>query len=731
MNKQKKLLNDAINEFQKEDFEEALKICDELKALGDTSLILFLMRGRILVKKGEFEEAKKEYEELLTFYPEDFNGWLELGNIYRKLAKIEETINCYEKAIKYRIEDERGYFAIVRIFEENNQFMKASKFLQMAISLAEKKSKSVMKLAHHLAQFRLEIGAFDRALEMLRYALEVSKRTQEVDIDEVAEIFIDYGDCLLKLDLKDEAYIALQNASMATSVKTLNRLAEVSTTYNLNVEAKEIIKKAISIEPDNYVLYDNLAALYIKDWLIEEAMEFMEKGKEKNPKGEMNENLLSTIYSKTGNIDESIKLTKKIIDSGDDKSRSSAAMTSLYSDTMTPQEVTDLHRELFKDFGKDARTKDSFKNDRTKNRQIKLGFVSADFGGRHPVSIFMNPILENLDKKKFHTTVYYVGAAFDADTDKAKLLVDAWKESKHLTQAQIAKNIEDDRIDILMDLSGHTGNNKLIFLANRLAPVQVTFLGYPGSTGVPNIDWILADNIVAPKKDEHLFSEKVARFDGTVFCYAPEENYPKPQWKKEDKNRKLTFGTFNNILKITPYSIKLWGAILRAIPDSQMIIKSPAFREEGAIKRYYKLFATEGVSSDRLIFRDATILEEMMVEYLDIDIALDPLPYNGGTTTLQAMWMRCPVITKEGGLFVSRMGASFLTAANLSDWIAKSDEEYIQIAIEKSKDREALWKLKEELRDRLLKNDAWNIKKYTKKFEQLLQQMWEDECKSK
>ena len=143
---------------------------------------------------------------------------------------------------------------------------------------------------------------------------------------------------------------------MATSVKTLNRLAEVSTTYNLNVEAKEIIKKAISIEPDNYVLYDNLAALYIKDWLIEEAMEFMEKGKEKNPKGEMNENLLSTIYSKTGNIDESIKLTKKIIDSGDDKSRSSAAMTSLYSDTMTPQEVTDFHRELFKDFGKDART---------------------------------------------------------------------------------------------------------------------------------------------------------------------------------------------------------------------------------------------------------------------------------------------------------------------------------------------------------------------------------------
>ena len=282
-----------------------------------------------------------------------------------------------------------------------------------------------------------------------------------------------------------------------------------------------------------------------------------------------------------------------------------------------------------------------------------------------------------------------------------------------------------------MDLSGHTGNNKLIFLANRLAPVQVTFLGYPGSTGVPNIDWILADNIVAPKKDEHLFSEKVARFDGTVFCYAPEENYPKPQWKKEDKNRKLTFGTFNNILKITPHSIKLWGAILRAIPDSQMIIKSPAFREEGAIKRYYKLFATEGVSSDRLIFRDATILEEMMVEYLDIDIALDPLPYNGGTTTLQAMWMGCPVITKEGGLFVSRMGASFLTAANLSDWIAKSDEEYIQIAIEKSKDREALWKLKEELRDRLLKNDAWNIKKYTKKFEQLLQQMWEEECKSK
>ena len=241
------------------------------------------------------------------------------------------------------------------------------------------------------------------------------------------------------------------------------------------------------------------------------------------------------------------------------------------------------------------------------------------------------------------------------------------------------------------------------------------------------MDWILADGIVAPEGSEQLFSERVYRLPHAVFCYAPEEDYPLSEDTDTQKpsDRPITFGSFNNVPKLTPHTLTLWADILRAIPGSRLLLKAPSFKDDTAQRAFQDRLGALGVDLARIEFRGPSALTEMMSEYRDIDIALDPVPYNGGTTTLQALWMGVPVVVKAGGNFVSRMGASLMTGAGLSDWIAQSDEDYVAIACRIAEDREKLPRLKKNLRSPLGLQPAWNIAAYTRDFENALIEMWE------
>jgi predicted O-linked N-acetylglucosamine transferase (SPINDLY family) len=288
--------------------------------------------------------------------------------------------------------------------------------------------------------------------------------------------------------------------------------------------------------------------------------------------------------------------------------------------------------------------------------------VTADFHHQHPVNIFMQPILPRLDPAQLQLTVYFTGGSYDDQTRLAQKRVAHWVECSTLSDAQLAQRIARDQIDVLVDLAGHTSLNRMAMFAQRAAPVQMSYLGYPGSTGVPHIDWLLADEVVAPKGSEALFSEKLIRLPGTLFCYHPEVDYHFPEYGQAQQTRTLTFGSFNNAPKLTPRTIALWARVLQAVPDSRLVLKAPSFKDAGAVASFQRRFASHGIDTSRLEFRGPVGLSDMMAEYADIDIALDPVPYNGGTTTLQALWMGVPVVVLAGSHFVSLMGASFMTA---------------------------------------------------------------------
>ena len=211
-------------------------------------------------------------------------------------------------------------------------------------------------------------------------------------------------------------------------------------------------------------------------------------------------------------------------------------------------------------------------------------------------------------------------------------------------------------------------------------------------------------------------------------CFSPETNYPYPVYGPEHAQRPLTFGSFNNAPKLTQQSLTLWARVLQAVPGSRLLIKAPSFKDEGAVRAFKARFDALGIAPERLEFRGPVGLAEMMSEYADVDIALDTVPYNGGTTTMQALWMGVPAVVKAGQSFVSRMGASFMTAAGLPGWVARDDDEYVRVAVRMASDRQSLLGLKRSLRQRLQAAPAWNAEGYALDFERALRSMWTDFC---
>ncbi len=731
--------------FEKGDWSAAQESVEQALGLDPKLAIAHLLSARCAQRLGELELAAKHYADVVQLDPKNFSAWLEWGNVSRSLGHSQKMLECYGRAAAVAPGRWEVLVSLVRAFEEAGQWHEAAIVYHQALdavvsrqlpsvtpdSAETSQEGRVTAATVHwkVARFRLDRGDAPRALEAMRQAL-LAAGQQAVQEDTVASMHIDLGEVFIRMGLQNEAHRAFERASLAKSEPVLARLTETSFRNNLWQEALVISQRAVELHPESPTALWNLAHLYGECWQMDNALATLERAEQIAPQPGA-ASMRAAMAGRAGDVDQALDLYLALARKEGPRSRmcSSAAMSALYSDKLSASEVADLHRELFEPLGQGARSHDSFHNDRTVDRKIKVGFVTADFHHQHPVNIFMQPVLSRLNLEQIDLTIYFTGVSYDDQTRLAQSRVQQWVECTTWSDSQLKARIEADRIDVLMDLAGHTSMHRMTLFAQRAAPVQVTFLGYPGSTGVPNIDWILADHVVAPQGSDHLFSERVYRLPDTVFCFSPEAEYPYPQYTEAHAKRPLTFGSFNNVAKITPHTVAVWTRVLKAVPNSQMLLKAPSFKDPMAISQFQKRFLAEGIDSSRLIFRGPVGLTDMMAEYADVDIALDTVPYNGGTTTLQAMWMGVPVVVKAGENFVSRMGASFMQAAGLPDWVAASDDDYIKIAVAKAQDREALLRLKQGMRKQLLSSPAWDMERYANAFQGALKDVWSDFCR--
>jgi predicted O-linked N-acetylglucosamine transferase (SPINDLY family) len=673
--------------------------------------------------------AREAFADALRINPANYNAWLEAGHLCRQMGELQQAAGAYQRAMDAAPERYEAALAMARVLHQLDQKPLASQAFEQAMTLAAAQASGAgpaslpADVAHRMGQYLLELGDNSAAMQVLHLAIQALSGQAEregvpADVNRVSEVQIDFGEALLRQGQQAAAMQVMTEASAATHETTLARLGAMAFRHNLWQEALMVLRKCVELHPQSANARWNLAHLLAECWQMDEAELVLQAAEALGPMPGA-KSMRASIAGRQGDADTAQRLYRELADEPGEQGKfaSSSAMSSLYSDQMTAQEVADLHRELFAPLGQGARARESFVRPPLSGRRIKLGLVSADFHHQHPVNIFMQPVLREIDRSRFEVFLYFTGVSYDEQTRLAQQRIEHWVEASTLNDTQLAKRIDADGIDLLLDLAGHTGQQRMSLFAKRVAPVQATYLGYPGSTGVPNMDWVLGDEVVTPVGSDSLCSERIARLPGTVFCFAPEVEYPYPAFADEVAKRPLTFGSFNNVPKLTPRTLRLWAQILKAVPGSRLLLKAPSFSDGGAVRLFGERLQKLGVDLTRVEFRGPTGLTDMMAEYADVDIALDPVPYNGGTTSLQAMWMGVPVVTQRGHNFVSRMGASFMTAAGLPEWVAEDDEGYVRVALQMAQDRQALLALKHGLRDRLKTRRGWDVVAHTRAME--------------
>ena len=540
------------------------------------------------------------------------------------------------------------------------------------------------------------------------------------------------GEALLRVGNIAAAQKAFARASLSNNPDFLLNLSARVYAHNYWHEAIDVLNKAIGLRPGSVPLLLALAKIQSEVYALADCRESLQRIRALEPDNADARLLGAGLQGRMGDAKAHLATLQAAYASGGDplsRLASSVAMTSLYHDALPSAEVADLHRRLCAPIEAAVVQKADFANARTPKRRLRIGYVTGDFHRQHPVNIFMLPVLLRHDHAQFDVYVYHTGTMFDDYTRQAKACADHWLEAAALDDAALQQAIVVDGVDILVDLAGHTSSHRLGVFAMRAAPVQATFLGYPHSTGLSTIDWLIGDAVVSPAEHAHLFSEGIAQLPGSVFCWAPVDNYPLPPARPADAP--VVFGSFNNAMKLSPQTIALWSRALKAVPDSRLLLKAPSLRDAAVQARFTDLFAAQGIAPGRLILRGPSGLAEMMQEDGDMDIALDPTPYSGGTTTLQALWMGVPVVALLGGNFVSRMGASFMATLGQPDWVAADDDAYVAAAVALAGDTATLRGQRTQLRTQMAASPLCDITRYVAHFEALLQRMWAVYCAGK
>ena len=395
-------------------------------------------------------------------------------------------------------------------------------------------------------------------------------------------------------------------------------------------------------------------------------------------------NNLGNVLKETGQINEALTAYKQaaVLSPDSPGFHSNFIFTLHYQPAHNAVAVADAHHEWEHRHADPLRHLiRASRNDRTADRRLRIGYVSADYG-EHPVGRFLRPLLTHHDRGCVEVFCYSGVSRADAITQRLRQSADHWRDIAGIGDQLVAEQVRDDGIDILVDLSGHTAGNRLLVFARKPAPVQVSYLGYPSTTGLQTIDYRLTDAFADPPGlTERIHSETLIRLPYTTWCFAEPSDAPAVGGLPALRRGCVTFGSFNNLAKVTEPMLHLWAKILNEVPNSRLLLKAAGLASDGASERIRAMFCSQGIDADRLeLIGLQPDYASHLALYGEMDIALDTFPYNGATTSCDALWMGVPVITLAGESHVSRVGLSLLTNLRVPELIANNPGQYVALA---------------------------------------------------
>jgi protein O-GlcNAc transferase len=494
--------------------------------------------------------------------------------------------------------------------------------------------------------------------------------------------------------------------------------------------AIESYHKALSIKRDYAEAHYNLGiALQEQDNFDEAIASYRKALKFKPDYAEAHYNLGNTLKDQ-GKLEAALESYRKALSIKPDyaAAHSNYLMIAQCDPNHSPAELLAHHLAFAERFEAPLRVHwPSHDNDRDTRRRLKVGFVSGDLR-THPVGYFLESLLAHLDRKVLDVVLYPTHSQVDALTQRLQAMGFAWESLVGLSDDRAAHRIREDAIDILVDLSGHTDHNRLRVFARKPAPVQVTWLGYLATTGLRSMDYILCDRYMAPANEAGHFVEKPWYLPDTRLCFTPPQHEVAVGALPALANGRVTFGCFNYLTKMNDAVVALWAQVLHSVPGSRLFLKSNRLDDPSVQQATWSRFADRGIAADRLALEGASSRADYLATYNRVDIALDPFPFTGGTTSVEGLWMGVPVITKRGDRFVAHQGESILHNVGLPDWIAADNEGYVAIAVARANDLSGLATLRAGLRSRLLASPLCNALLFARNFEAALRGMWRAYC---
>jgi protein O-GlcNAc transferase len=439
---------------------------------------------------------------------------------------------------------------------------------------------------------------------------------------------------------------------------------------------------------------------------------------------------LGCLFNLHGRLDEAVDVYRKFLalDPADAVVHSNLLLCLNYHPQLRPEELYREHVHWDLQHGRPGSAKAvSFPNTPLPDRVLRIGYLSPDLG-QHPVGFFLASVLPTHDRERFHITCYSCRSVEDDYTVRLRESSDRWRAVKGVDDDSLATMIREDEIDILIDLSGHTNGNRLTMFAQKPAPVQMTWAGYVGTTGLGAIDYLISDRIESPQGAERFCSEKILRLPNGYLCYQPPAYAPEVAALPLLGNGFVTFGSFNNTAKVNREVVALWARLLREMPSARLVLKYKGYEHPEVQGRYLAMFAEEGIEAGRIDLSGAVPHHQLLQCYNGIDIALDPFPYSGGLTTMEALWMGVPVITLGGERFCSRHSMSHLTNVGVTELIADEEDGYIRIARQLAEEPKRLQALRASLRERMASSPLCDGAGFTRDLEGAFREAWRDWC---
>jgi predicted O-linked N-acetylglucosamine transferase (SPINDLY family) len=711
------LLNDARKQFAAKQLEQAEIAVRKALEMDSANVIGNHLLGVIAGRTGRFDLAEQLLRKAANLDPRDANIQIDLGTALGTAGRLDAAAAAYREALRLRPDDEQA-------LNNLGVTLQSAKRFEESIEVFRK----LAKMHPDRMQLHLSLLSALRQVGRLEEAAEAAKQFATA-MPDCPEAYMEQG-----ISLNDTGHLAaaIQSYQRAIDFRpsfaaAYNNLAVTLREAGLLSKAIVAARRAIELQPDYTEAFFNIA-ITLKDLgRHSEAMEAFREALRNRSDLPGAYNGLGNILYDCGHFDDAVAHYRKALalNPGYVEAHDNLVYQLNFHPRYTAKQIYDEHAIWNEQRALPlAKFIKPHTNERDPERRLKIGYVSPDFKD-HVVGLNMLPLFRNHDRDRFRITCFYNSAKHDAITEQFRQLADSWHSINKLGDEDMSALVRREEIDILVDLALHMNGSRLLAFARKPAPVQVTFAGYPGTTGLTTMDYRLTDPYLDPPgMNDAFYSEKSVRLPHSFWCYMADGDDPKVKPLPALERGFVVFGCLNNHVKVNKDVLALWERVLRAVPNSKLLLQAPHGEHRQHVSSMMAL--EEG----RVQFVGRLKRTAYLETYDLIDVCLDTFPYNGHTTSLDSFWMGVPVVTLCGEPGVSRAGFSQASNLGLTELVAKTPDEFVRVAVELAEDFDRLAKIRTTLRERMCASPLMDAAGFAKGIESAYRGMWREWCRA-